>query len=769
MKAMNETRASAIVTAVAVCLLGDSLRQAQAQTWNVINETYGSGPGEVSFNASYTYAFGSTAPGETLWPGKATLNLPQGTGARYPVKTPNTLPAWAGGGADVTIEWKLTFQNGAGGHLWLSENQSASSSSWGHILSFNNDYNTGAYEANSIEDYYTRNGVSVAPPGFDSSLPHVYRIVRRTGTTSWYLDGRLLKQALVTGPGAAGDGLLRLEWGFNENPGSASSADVYYFRAANGAFPPEAPPIAVRLNYARNGSQLALSWDAAGYVLQKASSLGNPTCWFNVTNGQTSPVIVPLDGAIKFYRLADASVSSLLSLNVGSNKQLFIDNLFFESSTNVALKVHPPVKTGEKNLQREQPWESATLNWFNVMQEGGNYRMWYECYDIDGWPTTDDTSFCYAESTDGIYWTRPNLGLFTYQGSSNNNILYRMIGPPGANSRVHGTGVFVDPTAPPASRYKAVSQGLFDAFTPPYRIAGMYSADGLQWTRYPAPVCQVFADSQYSGLWDARLQKNVIYGRAFSATGRALGRSESADFTNFAELNLVLATDGNDPTDSDLYNPTALQYPYATNVYLMFPSLYQHTPDTLDIRLAVSRDGVTWTWPERVPFIPLGPIGQFDSGSLYMGQGLIRNGDDLWLYYSGSPLKHNEAELDQLILPGSGRVFSRVVSRLDGFVSADAGTGGGSFLTPSLMFTGNSLKLNVQVSPGGAVRVGLLDACGAPVSGRAIEDCLPITGDGVALVVHWNTGTDVSGRAGNPTKMRVEMQNASLYAFQFGD
>ena len=60
-----------------------------------------------------------------------------------------------------------------------------------------------------------------------------------------------------------------------------------------------------------------------------------------------------------------------------------------------------------------------------------------------GWPTHEDPSFCYAESTDAIHWTKPNLGLFTYQGSTNNNILFRMIGPPTAHSRVHGTSVFL--------------------------------------------------------------------------------------------------------------------------------------------------------------------------------------------------------------------------------------------------------------------------------------------------------------------------------------
>jgi hypothetical protein len=196
MKAKKETRVSAIITAVAVCLLGESLWQAQAQTWNVINETYGNGQGEVSFNASYAYAFGSTAPPETLSPGKATLNLPQGTNPRYPVKLPNSLPAWAGGGSDVTLEWKIAYKDGASGAIYLAETQSTASSSWGHILLFNRHYN-GLYQASVIEDYCAYNAVNLAPAGFDGSLPHVYRLVRQGGVDSWYVDGQLVKQAVV--------------------------------------------------------------------------------------------------------------------------------------------------------------------------------------------------------------------------------------------------------------------------------------------------------------------------------------------------------------------------------------------------------------------------------------------------------------------------------------------------------------------------------------------------------------------------------------------
>ena len=136
------------------------------------------------------------------------------------------------------------------------------------------------------------------------------------------------------------------------------------------------------------------------------------------------------------------------TLDIGSNKQLLIDNLFFAESENIRLKLHPAEKTGEQNLVRDRPWESATLNWFSFLQEEDKYRLWYECYDVEGWPTTDDTSFCYAESTDGIRWTKPELGLFEYQGNKANNILFRQIGPEGAHSRVHGACVFLDPSAP---------------------------------------------------------------------------------------------------------------------------------------------------------------------------------------------------------------------------------------------------------------------------------------------------------------------------------
>jgi hypothetical protein len=480
--------------------------------------------------------------------------------------------------------------------------------------------------------------------------------------------------------------------------------------------------------------------------------------------------------ATTLFVTSGACIQAAEPIDVGSDKQLILDGLFLADSQGVSLKIHPPRKTGDVILRPEHEWESASLNWFNVVQDQGRidrsakYRMWYEAYDVDGWPTADDTSFCYAESRDGIRWTKPVLQLFTYKDSDQNNILFRQIGSEehGNLSRVHGTGVFIDTHASPEARYKAVGQGLFVRPSQrPHRIAGMVSADGLKWTRLPQPIIDVFADSQYSGFWDASRERYVLFGRV-GGRGRSLGRSESVDFSHFDPLKLVAQTDDRDPTSSDLYNSAAIKYAYAPNVYLMFPSLYQHGPDTLDIRLAVSRDGVRWSRPDReTAFIPLGKGKAFDSGSLYMGQGMIRVEDELWLYYSGSPLRHQEAGLENFAKPGNARVYSRVVARLDRFVAATAGPGGGSFTSPPLRFTGEALKLNIRVRRAGRVRLGLLDEDGQPHPKLSVRDCLPIVGDSLSKTVQWKTGSDVSGCATKPTRLRVEMTDAELFGFQF--
>ena len=81
-------------------------------------------------------------------------------------------------------------------------------------------------------------------------------------------------------------------------------------------------------------------------------------------------------------------------------------------------------------------------------------------------PDYDDT-ISYAESTDGIHWDKPNLGIIDFEGSKKNNIVWA--GP--GNNMVP----FKDPNpdVPDDERYKA--------FVRTEDILGLVSPDGLHW------------------------------------------------------------------------------------------------------------------------------------------------------------------------------------------------------------------------------------------------------------------------------------------------
>jgi hypothetical protein len=62
----------------------------------------------------------------------------------------------------------------------------------------------------------------------------------------------------------------------------------------------------------------------------------------------------------------------------------------------------------------------------SVIRDGGKFRMWYlgmherqiKRGNAPGWWRP----MCYAESADGIHWTKPPLGLVEFNGNTANNI-----------------------------------------------------------------------------------------------------------------------------------------------------------------------------------------------------------------------------------------------------------------------------------------------------------------------------------------------------------
>ena len=193
-----------------------------------------------------------------------------------------------------------------------------------------------------------------------------------------------------------------------------------------------------------------------------------------------------------------------------------------------------------------------------------------------------------------------------------------------------------------------------------------------------------------------------------------------------------------------------------------------------ETHLCVSRDGINWH-RYRTPYVAAGLLrdkegreGDLDCGLIALAVGLVPKGDEIWQFYFGSRRTHlSVADGEKLGLTGSA-VF-RLVQRLDGFVSVDAGRQGGEFTTPVLQFAGNRLQLNAACHGLGTIQVEIRDAHDTPVPGFSMAEAVSIDRTGIAQEVWWKAGPDVSRLAGTPVRLRFKMRSAKLYAFQFVD
>jgi hypothetical protein len=184
----------------------------------------------------------------------------------------------------------------------------------------------------------------------------------------------------------------------------------------------------------------------------------------------------------------------------------------------------------------------------------------------------------------------------------------------------------------------------------------------------------------------------------------------------------------------------------------------------MDTQLLSSRDGINWRHQgNRRPFLQHGMDTDVHSGMIFANPWLLSVNDELWLYYAG--MAHNHAADPDDVGRSSSLFRARI--RQDGFVSADAGFGGGQFITPVLQFAGNCLELNLNGSAGGWLQVEIQDATGQPLPGFCLSDADAVLGNAISKTVTWNGESDVSELAGQSIRLRFVLRDMKLYAFQF--
>lgn len=418
--------------------------------------------------------------------------------------------------------------------------------------------------------------------------------------------------------------------------------------------------------------------------------------------------------------------------------------------------------------------------------------------DPVGGQSIDRRRHAYAESSDGIHWHKPDLGLESYAGCTADNLVLtsRRYGP--IEPDVSAGAIFLDtnPTASPAARYKA----LFRSFGA-HGLVALQSPDGLRWSPlHPEPVITAGSfDSQNLAFWDEARGHYRAYWRytpgwqpppaVWSPTGpRGIRTAISTDFIHWGEPK-DLAFTGSPPPE-ELYTNAVAPYPRAPHLYLGFPLRYQvrepgpslmALPDAehrawrsgyeprfgralTDAVLMCSRDGETFTrWPES--FLRPGPerSGTWNYGHQVPAWHLAETASDLG---PDAPPELSLYSVENYWI-GPDTRLRRHTLRLDGFVSLHAPRAGGEVHTPPLVFSGCELRLNFATSAAGEVRVELQDAEGHSLPGFALDDCDPLFGDSVDRPVTWRGQGDLSSYRGTAVHLRFSLQDANVYALHF--
>jgi hypothetical protein len=484
---------------------------------------------------------------------------------------------------------------------------------------------------------------------------------------------------------------------------------------------------------------------------------------------------------------------------IGGSKQLFIDEEMVQTVSEVEFTLNP-ARRAERVLHAIDPWASAGLGFVNVIHEGDDFRMWYEVWTyVEQIPGHWMSRLCYAVSRDGIHWTKPRLGQVEFKGSKNNNIIAL-----GHRGYVHGHHVFIDPNANhPAEKYKMIFGDFYRvASRGPYpSISGAISSDGINWNSVETPdgiIMPGDTDTQDVAFYDPNIKKYVAYvrsncwqrdesGKRIGRPSRRVARAQSDDFRQFPQasrkqaddwqpppgLDEILAEDERDPGGkwgSGIYTSAATIYPYAPGVYLFFPTLMRYDTGECTIQLATSRDGIHVQRRFHQSYVPPNPyakrLGKQLAYSGYMGPGMVRVADQLWMYGCEDDVPHDEPWYGRRTPSG----IHRYVQRLDGFISLDARDKLGTVTTKSFVLRGKNVEVNADADLAQSASKGSMLAVEViGIDGDVLAESNPIRSDGVALRPPWKKGKDLSALIDRPIQLRFTMRYAKLYAFQIVD
>jgi len=462
-------------------------------------------------------------------------------------------------------------------------------------------------------------------------------------------------------------------------------------------------------------------------------------------------------------------------VEIGFGPQFFVDDWIVDNRMPVRYKqgglnrvYHRPVKHPANPLIPDTgSYGSAVWD-----EEAGLFRMIYQIA-VRGDPaagTTTKYAIAYAESKDGIEWKKPVLGLFEWEGTKENNVVYRGI----REARASGPQILLTLPEEEMHGFKYIMS---------YRVGGakrendgirlIGSNDMIHWdAESDTRIKYLHSDTLNSIVYDARQdlymmtcrpkdRYRLFQGEVIdTGLSRRVARLSSKELWTEWEGSpqMLLLPDEQDDALGHWNFFYGMPMHYHAGIYWGFLWNFRMN-DPIETQLVTSRDGVHWDRPALRPMlIARGEEGAWDDGMVFGGPHWLEVGDEWWFYYGGSDGAHQSKERTTSI--------GLATLRQEGLVSVhgSVSTGGGGVVTRRLIWPGGDLALNVA-APEGEVKVRVSGERRAPLEGFNYEDCEVFTGDSTAHRVRWK-GAEMDSLKGEEIRLEIFLLEADLYTFR---